>query len=112
MLQCSAHTDCCSTSCLSFSYKCVERHDHHYDAQPTTVNNIDDLVKRFGGSDIGDVSTTNTYQTHPSEMPSTPFPVQTDQPTTLTTNKIGSSESVCRANGNLVLPTPFFRLII
>lgn len=101
--QCTAHSDCCSSSCLSFSYKCVERHDHQYDTQHTTINNIDVLVDNFSGDSI---AATNTYQTNPSEMPSTTFPVQTDQPP-VTTNEIVSSKSVCRANGNLVLHTCF-----
>lgn len=104
-MQCTAHTDCCSSSCLSFSYKCVERHGHQYDTQPATMNNIDELVDRFGGSDV---PTTNTYQTYSTDMPSTSFPVQTDQPTTLTINETGSSESICRSNGNLVQYSIFF----
>lgn len=108
------HTDCCSTSCLSYSYKCVERHHgpEEYDvvvaettvadkAEPTTINEIDELVERFDGSD--DVTTTNTYQTHPNQtQPSTVFPVQTDQPVTQISNDIGHNDSNCRSNGSLV----------
>ncbi|XP_055323570.1 uncharacterized protein LOC129578684 [Sitodiplosis mosellana] len=99
---CTSHSDCCSNSCLSYSYRCVELHDNHqYDTELATVNNIEELVNRFGGGGGGDVAATNTYQTHPSEMTSTSYPVQTDQPTTLTPHEIGSSESSCRTDGNL-----------
>lgn len=55
-------------------------------------------MDRFNGDD--DALTTNTYLTHPNEMPSTStlFPVQTNQPE-LSTNEIDHSESICRDNG-------------
>ncbi|XP_031632963.1 uncharacterized protein LOC116346853 [Contarinia nasturtii] len=108
---CTAHTDCCSTSCLSFSYKCVERHQEPEQLNETvasttepivaasTISDIDKLAERFDGDD----ATTNTYQTRPNEMPSTMLPIQTDQPVSQTSNEIGHNDSNCRSNGSLCM---------
>lgn len=120
---CTYHTDCCSNSCLTYSYKCVERHEkpnedqpismqnmlgllekfdvdrinEHHDRknedQPISVQNIEELLERFGGD-----STTNTHHTDTTIVTSTMDPVETDQ-TTFTTNDVNQTQPICRANG-------------
>lgn len=116
--QCTSHADCCSDSCLTYSYKCVERHQkpnteqpieveskRHQktnDGQPIEVQSIDDLIERFGAE-----STTNAQHTNPTIIPSTLDSMQTDQPTTTplpltTTIDVNHSPAICRSNGNPV----------
>lgn len=135
-MQCTYHTDCCSNSCLTYSYKCVERHDkpnedqpisvqnigellerfsvdrttERHDKtkedQPITVQNIEELIERFGGD-----STTYTHHTDTTIVTSTMDSVETDQ-TTLTTNDVNQTQPICRAKGASVTVYSFKILLI
>lgn len=135
-MQCTYHTDCCSNSCLTYSYKCVERHDKPNEDQPISVQNIGELLERFGVDRtterhdktkedqpitlqnieelierFGGDSTTNTHHADTTIVTSTMDSVETDQ-TTLTTNDVNQTQPICRTKGASVSVHSFKILLI
>lgn len=82
--QCQTHHECCSKSCLSFSYKCVPSHQRPSANAPgasftntTSQIGLDDLINRFGGGEFEDTAVA-------SGVASTPAPAATPSVTTTT----------------------------
>lgn len=46
ILQCQTHSDCCSKSCLSFSYKCTQIHKPVQEENQRPTSN-EDITNRF-----------------------------------------------------------------
>lgn len=98
-LQCTSHNDCCSNSCLTYSYKCVEYHgNRRNDEEPLTASSIDALVEKISNDNDSAVSTfQNDSTVAPTTVSSMATIPLTNQPAS-TPNKMDHNEPDCRVN--------------
>lgn len=110
-MQCQNHWDCCSNSCLSFSYRCVGSNNHRpasfssyfipiqQTLQIPTID-IDELIERFGGVDA-EKSTKPSVNNNLTTQTQSPF--QTEQKIqTLQTHPTKEISIICSTVGQRV----------